>query len=154
MKGMLVFIALVLAGSIYVLGSFGKVADPILQHICAQEGSVDSVQDAAQDDGFTAKYKPFLDQRYWLGTVALLLDENTFLKVAQDTWNRYNDTPLEYDPEFGYLIFHEADLLNQRQQFASAAAMYEAYMQLFPDGKSFTTARSALGNLRVYHGIQ
>jgi len=154
MKGVLFFAALVIGLALYTLGHFGAVAGPILDRIVTQEGSVDDMQNAAQKDGFAAKYKTSLDQRFWLGRVALIMDDDTFLKISGDSHDRYAGTPLQNDPEFGYLIFNRADLLAARNQFQDAGTLYEQYISLFPQGEYYGAARGAIMNLRINHGIQ
>ncbi|HTB23304.1 MAG TPA: hypothetical protein VK914_11445 [bacterium] len=154
MKGILIFVAILVIGGIYALANFGQIADPILAHIVLQEGSVDTVQAAGQKDGFATTYQPFLDQRYWLAHVASLMDDDTYLKVAADSVTRYTGTPLETDPEFAFFLMHQADLLVARNQFDAAGALYEQYSKDFPSGDELSEARSALSGLRINHGFQ
>jgi hypothetical protein len=154
MKGILILVALAIIGGLYALANFGKIADPILDRIVLQEGSVDSMQAAGQKPGFEATYQPFLDQRYWLAHVASIMDDDTYLKVAADTVARYTGTPLESNPEFAFFLMHQADLLTARNQFSAAGALYEQYTKDFPSGDQLGEARSALSGLRINHGFQ
>lgn len=165
MKGLLVILGLVVAALLYAMSNFGVVTAPILNRIVLQEGALADVQAAGQadvqaggqggpTDAFVVKYQPFLDQRYWLGRVAIIVDDDTFIKVASDTHDRYTTTPLQNNPEYGYLTVHWAEMLADRNQFDQAGHLYEEYMQLFPQGDDINVARSALSNLRINHGFQ
>lgn len=156
MKGLLIFLAVVIGLSLYTMSNFNTVADPMDARVLAREGSTDMVQDAAQKetpDAFVAQYKPCLDQRYWLARVAILLDDGTFLKLAQEADDRYANTPLENDPEFGFMIFHLAQMVTVSGKFDQAGLLYEKYCTLFPNGPYFDVAKSGISNLRINHGF-
>jgi hypothetical protein len=158
MKTLLIFVALVLGVFIYSLSNFGKIATPICNNIIQQEGDPQAMKDAAQksidnnDQSFTTKYQPFLHQRKLLASAAVILDDGYLLDMSKDTMDRYTDTPLQHDHDYGYILFHRAQVLEQSGNFEGAWRAYRQYVNLVPDGPDFDVARTAAAKLVAAHG--
>jgi hypothetical protein len=161
MKGILIVAVILVSAFIFVVGSFGKIAAPMLQKVVVQEGTADvmkAASDAAYGDdaasrAFAAKYEPFLNQRYWLGRVSRILDDDTFLSLTKDTLDRYVGGPMEKDPRIGWLLFNRAEAVEDHGGFAEAWQCYLKYTRLFPGGPDINTAKSAVVKLVISHGF-
>ncbi len=154
MKLLLLFLTILVGGAIYVMGNFGVVQAPLLSHIQQQEGSPDAIQAAAQKDDFVARYGPLLHERYYLGQVANIMDNAAMFTLAQDTYLRYDQTPLKNDPDYGFFLLTYGVLLEGGFKFQDSADRFQEYLTLFPNGPGVAQARSAIFGLRVNHGVQ
>jgi hypothetical protein len=132
MKGFLIFMVLLVGGSIYFLTHTDELAKEALASIQKDEGPADqSFQNQFQDSAqFTLKYKPMLDHRAWLVKALPLLDDSALmLDIAQDTRERYDGSPLATDPTYSNMMLAYALGLEDRGDSGGAAIAFDISKQ-------------------------
>lgn len=157
MKTFLIMLALGFGVCVFLITSYAKLGQWVLQDVVSQEGTPDAMKDAVAKDeaAFTLRYTPFLDRRVLLTKIAAVLDDDFFLAVTKDSLDRYQDTPLQTSEGYGYMLLNRALLVEEKYQPPTEAfQLFKRYQALFPNAKEIQTANNAVTHLMIKYGMQ
>ena len=141
MKGFLIFITLIVAGSVYFFTHTADFAAEAVKQLELEEKPDDpSFREGLYRDpaAFAASHKPYLDKRAQLGKWMSIFGEKAMMQVlATRTRNLYAESNLATDPSYGDLLWRSAtELEDQNNLFMAQEALDLArlYLKDFPDG--------------------
>jgi hypothetical protein len=155
MKGFLITLGLILGLGIFLITSYSKIGDWVIQDVVIHEGSPDAMKDevAKDETAFSLRCRPFLEKRALVGRFAEILDEDYYLALSKDTMDRYTDTPLQTSEEYERFLLKRAYLLDQRMVSVEAFNLFRRYQTLFPSSKDADAVRSAVNRLGLKYGL-
>jgi hypothetical protein len=156
MKGFLIFLGICVGLGIFLITSYSKIGMWIVQDVVTQEGTPDAMKDevAKDENAFANRCRPFLERRALVGRFAQILDEDYFLALAQDTLDRYVDTPLQTTDDYAMFDLNAAVILDQRVKPEQAFALFKRHSILFPNSKDAAMVRSAMNRITLKYGYQ
>jgi hypothetical protein len=153
MKGFLIFMVLLVGGSVYFLTHTEELANQALASIQKDEGPADQTfQDQFKDPAqFSLKYKPMLEHRALLVKILPFLGESALmLDVARDSQDRYDSSPLATDPTYGNLLMAYVNGLEDRGDQGGASMAFDICKQYVinnPDSPATVEFRTAMTRL-------
>jgi hypothetical protein len=156
MKGFLIVAGILVGLGVFLITSYSRIGDWIIQDVVTQEGSLDAMKDevAKDENAFATRCRPFLERRAQVGQAARILDEDYFLALAHDTLTRYQDTPLETDEDYGMFELNAAVILDQRVRSQEAFDLFKRYSISFPNSKRAAEVRAAMNRISLKYGYQ
>ena len=142
MKGFLIFMVLLVGGTVYFFTHTDDFAKQAIESLEKEEmPDAPAFLDTMYKDpvSFAIKNKPFLEKRAFLAKwIATLGEKSTMISLFQRTRELYHDSTLVTDPAYGELIWRAATAMEDEMNIPSATAAYELchyYLSLFPDGE-------------------
>lgn len=159
MKAFFISIAVFVALGFFVLTSYAKIGQSVVDKVILEEGNRETVLAAFTKDekAFVAKYQPLLDRRWKVGKIGVYLDEAWFIGLSKQTVDLYAETPLVLAPAYGEFIFERALRIESGGNpalFNEAFALYKQYQQNFPNGKHAPLVRSSISRMMTKYGMQ
>lgn len=141
MKGFLIFMALIVGGTVYFFthtDDFAKQAIEALEKEELPESPEFQALMYRDPVAFAIKNKPFLEKRAelakWIGIIG---EKSMMINLAERTRTFYHDSTLSTDPAYGDLIWRATTALEDEMSIPSAQQAYDLchlYQSLFPDG--------------------
>jgi hypothetical protein len=151
MKGFLIFMVLFVGALIYAFTHTHELAQDAITRMKVEEGPVDQAYyDLLNRDpqAFADKYRPFMQKRASLSKWSNLVGETDLtLALGKETRERYEESPLAHEPEYGDLLFRWASLSEDQGNGQEAYNAQKKYQELFPTGQYFAESGAAVQRL-------
>jgi hypothetical protein len=142
MKGFLIFVALIVGASLYVLANTHELGQAAIASVEKDEGPNDQAfQDQMFGDPakFAEKYRPMLQRRAQIAKVLPYAGEgDLMIDLICKTRDRYDQSSLANDPVYGDMLYRLAEAYEDQGgpiPAGEAATACKRYLALFPDGK-------------------
>lgn len=159
MKGILIFLGLLVIAGLLLLTRYESLAAPVIQKVAEQEKGKEAMLEAlrADEKAFRAKHQPLLDRRWQVAQGALAFDEAYFMRLAAETLELYRDTPFEEMVPYDRFMYAYAKRLEQMpsvQHQEQAYLLYRSYVTAFPRGEKAGLAQNAINRLVNKYGFR
>jgi hypothetical protein len=142
MKGFLIFMVLVVGGSIYLFTHTHELLQQAIDAVEKDEGPNDQAfqdQNSSDPVKFADRYRGDLKERVMIVRFDSFLGEDDLtLDLTRKSRDRYDQTSLANDPLYGELLYHLAQAVEDQASAISAPEANDTckrYLALFPDGK-------------------
>lgn len=161
MKGFLIFLVLVVGGSLYFLAHTAEIGRDAIVAVEKEEGPLDQAfTDQIYKDpaAFAVKYKPLLERRAKIAKWLSILGESALvLDLGRTSQARYDESPLATDPNYGILLYRRAMASDEEIGPAQALESYEAcrrYITLFPQGQYTDECQKMFNRLQFKYNFK
>jgi hypothetical protein len=161
MKGFLIFMVLLVGGSIYLLVNSQQLCRNAIEAVDKDEGPNDQAfQDQLYADPpkFAEAHRLFLQRRMTIAKVLTILGEQDLMvEMVNNVRARYDQSALDTDPDYGELVYREAAALEDGMnstQGAQANELCKRYLALFPDGKRAVEASAMIQRLAYKYNFR